>query len=84
MRSVHRTRFKPRLRQFEATEKDRLQGLLQDLLLHILDQNKGREFGLCKTCRHHDKRTNGSFCALLNVELTPEEGDQICHEQVCA
>lgn len=74
------------LTSIRGTEKDRLQGgLLQDLLLHILDQNKGREFGLCKTCRHHDKRTNGSFCALLNVELTPEEGgDQICHEQVCA
>lgn len=59
-----------------------LQCLLKNLILDIVAQNKGREFGLCKDCAHHQNRSGAPYCALLKVVLTPGETEQICHEQV--
>jgi len=65
-------------------KKDRqtLKQALQGVLLTVLATNKGREFGLCKNCKHHQGRDNGAYCALLNVVLTRDEVEQICHEQI--
>jgi DNA-binding MarR family transcriptional regulator len=37
----------------------------------------GRTFGLCSSCRHHRP---GPYCALLDLALTADEADQLCHE----
>lgn len=69
------------LSSFSTKERQTFQQLLQSALLDVLARNKGREFGLCKTCQHHLDSNNGPYCALLDVELTREEAGQICHEQ---
>lgn len=57
---------------------------LSDLLAHQLRGNDGRRFGICKTCVHHRVTQDGPYCALLLLDLLPDEPDQICHEQVAA
>ena len=59
-----------------------LQRALKTLLLGIITQNKGREFGFCRDCTHHKDPDGAPYCALLNLALKPDEADQICHEQV--
>ena len=54
-----------------------LNDTLTKVLQNLLAKNGGRSFGLCRTCKHHDA---SGYCTLLNVALTPVEGDQICHE----
>ena len=63
-------------------ERQALQRILKNFLLDIIAQNKGREFGLCRECTHHQDRDGAPYCALLKVALTRDETDQICHEQV--
>ncbi|WP_108816332.1 MarR family winged helix-turn-helix transcriptional regulator [Loktanella sp. Alg231-35] len=63
-------------------ERQTFHQLLQSALLDVLARNKGREFGLCKNCQHHQESNKGPYCALLDVELTRDEADQICYEQV--
>ncbi|WP_282610739.1 MarR family winged helix-turn-helix transcriptional regulator [Pelagibius sp. Alg239-R121] len=50
----------------------------------LLSAREGRSFGICKTCRHHRKGKTGAHCALLEVELLPEETEQLCHEHEAA
>lgn len=57
---------------------------LTTLLKARLAQQGGRGFGLCHSCAHHRKTKTGAFCQLLNLDLAPEEPDQICHEQIAA
>ena len=57
---------------------------LSNLLDHQLRVNGGRRFGICKTCAHHRVTQDGRYCALLSLDLLPDESDQICHEQVAA
>lgn len=63
-------------------ESEALQRILKKLLLDIVAQNKGRAFGLCRECMHHQDDDGDPYCALLKVALMPAEADQICHEQV--
>ena len=72
------------LSSLSDTDKNRLGPTLHGVLGTVLAANKGREFGLCKTCKHHQSRDNAPYCALLDVMLSPDETDQICHEQVSA
>ncbi|WP_299842501.1 MarR family winged helix-turn-helix transcriptional regulator [uncultured Roseovarius sp.] len=72
------------LSALNASDQQALRQLLQNMLQDILAKNDGREFGLCKTCRHHRERDRGPYCALLDVALTRDEPHQICHEQVSA
>ena len=67
-----------------ADERRALETALKTLLLALLAQNDGRAFGLCRDCIHHQDRDGGRRCALLNVALTRDEAEQICHEQVSA
>lgn len=55
---------------------------LKSMLLDALARNNGREFGVCKTCMHHQERDGSPYCGLLDVVLAPNEVDQICHEHV--
>ena len=61
-----------------------LSGSLKDLVQAILEDRGGRSFGLCSTCRHHDKGENGDYCRLLEVPLTNSDADEICHEHEAA
>ena len=65
-----------------AADRDSLHQLLRSTLLGVLARHSGREFGLCKTCQHHQTRDGAPYCGLLDVSLTRDEADQICHEQV--
>lgn len=57
---------------------------LSAILKHQLTRNEGRAFGQCKHCIHHRTRDGGAYCALLALELSSAEVEQICHEQVAA
>ena len=63
-------------------ERQVLQRILNSLLLDIITRNKGREFGFCRDCIHHQNRDGAPYCALLTLALTPDEAGQICHEHV--
>lgn len=65
-----------------ATEQvEKLGTVLEQVLSMLVDLRGGRSFGVCHTCRYHEKRKPGSFCLLLKVSLTQQETGQICHEQ---
>ncbi|CTQ51932.1 MarR family protein [Roseibium album] len=53
---------------------------LKALVLTALHQRGGRSFGVCNTCRHHEKSKTGSYCRLLEVSLSAIDSTQICHE----
>jgi len=53
---------------------------LKSLVLALLHHRGGRSFGLCGTCRHHEKNATGGHCRLLGVPLKPHEASQLCHE----
>jgi DNA-binding MarR family transcriptional regulator len=54
---------------------------LTDVLSATLRHRKGRPFGLCRTCRHHEVRGEAGYCHLLKTLLAPLETEQICVEQ---
>lgn len=56
-------------------ERAALDQALEQLVLHLTAG--ARSFGLCASCRHH---LPGSYCALLQLALSPEESGQLCHE----
>lgn len=55
---------------------------LKEVVQGMLQYRGGRSFGICKACRHHIVSGDATRCALLDVELEPEERDQICFEHV--
>jgi DNA-binding MarR family transcriptional regulator len=65
-------------------EKETFLESLKGVLGDMLSQNKGRPFGVCETCKHHEAKSDGSFCNLLAEPLLPIETTQICFEQVSA
>jgi len=54
---------------------------LNRVLGDMLARNEGRAFGICKTCKHHETRSDGGYCTLLSESLLPVETTQICFEQ---
>lgn len=54
---------------------------LQDVLHNAIECNGNKPFGVCHQCRHYLPTATGGFCELLSLPLTPEESEQICHEQ---
>nr|WP_306266084.1 MarR family winged helix-turn-helix transcriptional regulator [Pararhizobium sp. IMCC3301] len=70
------------LADFPGGEKDRLLESLRAVLGDVLSHNRGRPFGICKSCIHHETSSNGGYCTLLAEPLLPFETDQICFEQV--
>lgn len=65
------------------SDKDRTQveDALSSALISVISKNDGRPFGVCKTCRYHQRKGDAPYCRLLNLSLKPEEAFQICHEQ---
>ena len=53
---------------------------LTSALIQLIEANGGRAFGVCRTCRHHQHSRGEHHCGLLNVVLSAEEPDQLCHE----
>ena len=68
------------LKSLDQEDLDSLSGGLEKLLRRMLAANGGRSFGICRTCRYHEKMGKGGYCSLLSEPLQPQEGDLICHE----
>jgi len=66
--------------QLEHTESEALILGLEALVHNALGQRGYRAFGVCKTCIHHHKRTDGGYCKLLGEPLASAEAEQICFE----
>lgn len=64
----------------ERNEAKTLEEGLESLLEALLAQRGYRSFGICKTCRHHEKTMLGPRCALLGVALRKDDIDALCHE----
>lgn len=58
-----------------------LEAGLRAVLVGVLAARRGRAFGVCHTCRHHQAGPSGARCGLLGVDLLPDETSQICVEQ---
>jgi len=61
--------------------------LLEKILLQLVEENSGNAFGQCKTCLHFGKNVGATdkdryFCGLLQIELSEEDSENICVEQV--
>lgn len=53
---------------------------LGDILRNLLAARGGKTFGICRQCRHHERRGSAGYCHLLQLDLEPAETEQICHE----
>jgi len=68
----------------ETSDAVQLEHLLSMALQRALSLNKGRAFGVCRSCRYFSPRVGGGFCKLLSAPLAQGETKEICHEQVPA
>ena len=68
------------LSEMSVSTRQMLAQGLEELIRRSLRARGGKEFGMCRECRHHRKRKTGGFCALLDEQLEPIEAAQICHE----
>ena len=78
---LNETAVENTLRQLRAGDADQLESMLREILNTTLLARGGKPFGMCRNCRYHQLRETGRFCTLLNVELSADEAEQICHEQ---
>lgn len=53
---------------------------LKKLVMAMLKARGSRSFGVCASCRYHEKRPNGAFCILLKEPLKARETSHICYE----
>ncbi|MET4807944.1 MarR family winged helix-turn-helix transcriptional regulator [Limibacillus sp. MBR-115] len=68
------------LRCLDGAQAAALEHTLREILQALLDKRGGRAFGVCRTCRYHQKRGAGGFCTLLSEPLKEVETTQICFE----
>lgn len=72
------------LASFRAAAQDAPAALVDDLtaLLRRLQILEGRRsFGVCRTCRHHAGRADGSgHCLLTGEDLSADDAGRICRE----
>lgn len=64
------------------TEANGIQEAIKTLLLTVLRSNDMKSFGICSSCRYHNKRAEGYYCALLQKPLANEEISLICREHL--
>jgi len=76
--------FDMALDRLETTEGKALEDGLAALLTEQLKKRRFRSFGLCRTCKHHQRKGKAGYCRLLEVSLLAEETEQICHEHASA
>ena len=73
-------RLTPLLADIEANNPQ-LVPTLKQLLGDMQQGNNKVCFGVCKTCRHHEIRSEKTFfCQLTQMTLTREHGELICKE----
>lgn len=54
---------------------------LKSMLAEIQRGHNQLSFGVCKTCVHHEERSNNQFfCKLTEMELSKKYGELICKE----
>ena len=68
------------LRSLDEVDQVALEATLTKALTAVLRDQNSREFGICKTCRHHDVSSGRRQCRLLNVALSDSDSDLLCHE----
>lgn len=68
--------------QLGRTELQQVEAGLETIILRLLEQQGGRPFGICRSCRHFRpaQGTDDRYCALLNVALAFEDESKICAE----
>ena len=69
------------LDELSSSDTKYLHKSLTGLLENVLKKSGGKTFGICHTCCHFSKESQGGFCNLLSEPLTEIEIKQICHEQ---
>lgn len=74
------------LSRLSGDERQALLALVARMLVGTIQEQGGRPFGQCRTCRHFEvAAAPGAYhCALLNVPLSDEDSRHICYEQVAA
>ena len=62
-------------------EQKQIANALKQLLLTIVQVNKLKSFGICRSCYYNIKNDDGSyFCSLVEQPLTADETELICKE----
>lgn len=61
-----------------------LEETLSELIRLQLAARGFRSFGLCNTCKYHRSAEAGRYCTLLQVDLSSEQANQLCHEHSAA
>ncbi len=64
----------------DPEEAQALKRALEALMRRLLKARSMRSFGLCKTCRFHERRDGARHCGLLDVHLAEGEATRICVE----
>ncbi|WP_420332566.1 MarR family winged helix-turn-helix transcriptional regulator [Roseibium sp.] len=72
------------LERLDIENAVRLEETLSELIRIQLAARGFRSFGLCKTCKYHRPEKSGLYCTLLQVDLSPEQAGQLCHEHSAA
>ena len=56
-----------------------IEGLTKTLRAVIMRRGH-RSFGLCATCKHHERRSESGWCRLVKVDLSLADAEQLCRE----
>ena len=63
-----------------VADADALAGSIETLLRQMLAARGGVAFGVCRHCRHHERRDGTGWCALLEEPLTEADALKWCKE----
>jgi DNA-binding MarR family transcriptional regulator len=68
-------------KNLSLTQKNDISLALEQLLLSVVKSNNMKSFGICHSCRYHQKNDDGSyFCQLVKVPLTEKDISLVCRE----
>lgn len=67
-------------KSWSSGESPDLERVLDAALRGVIAANGGKSFGICHTCRFHQRRVSGGFCQLLQIPLSAKQAGQICQE----
>ncbi|MEM7446411.1 MAG: MarR family transcriptional regulator [Pseudomonadota bacterium] len=74
--------FDAALGALSPAETSALADLLEATGRRLLERQGYRTFGVCRTCRYHQRTENGLACTLLKVPLTEADAGELCHEHL--
>lgn len=73
------------LSHLSSDDQKRFTGLVQAMLLAEVQKSGGKQFGLCRDCRHFERdqgeQKGQHYCNLLRVALSESDSEEICVEQ---